>query len=72
MMPVINYSEERCVMCGQIIPEGRMVCLTCEMKVQEQKTQSCPVTQESRDCNIPLFRRWQRTVKAKIPPQNII
>ena len=23
-------SEERCVVCGEIIPEGRMVCLKCE------------------------------------------
>lgn len=25
-------SEERCVMCGDIIPEGRMVCPICEKK----------------------------------------
>ena len=25
-------SEEHCVMCGDIIPEGRMVCPICEKK----------------------------------------
>ena len=24
------FQEERCVMCGEIVPEGRMVCPCCE------------------------------------------
>ncbi len=36
------FQEERCVMCGEIIPEGRMVCLRCERAVTEQtKKQDC-------------------------------
>lgn len=36
------FSEERCVMCGEIIPEGRMVCLRCERAASEQpKTPDC-------------------------------
>ena len=27
---VIKISEERCVMCGEPIPEGRMICHRCE------------------------------------------
>lgn len=27
---MMYFSEERCVMCGEIIPEGRMVCPRCE------------------------------------------
>lgn len=27
-------TEERCVCCGEIIPEGRQVCLLCERKVR--------------------------------------
>lgn len=27
---MININEERCVMCGEPIPEGRMVCPKCE------------------------------------------
>ena len=33
---MMYFSEERCVMCGEIIPEGRMVCLRCERTVTEQ------------------------------------
>lgn len=29
---------ERCVLCGEIIPEGRMVCPRCERPVQVRKT----------------------------------
>lgn len=27
---MVNVDEERCVMCGKTIPEGRMVCPICE------------------------------------------
>lgn len=30
------FQEERCVMCGEIVPEGRMVCPFCERAVMEQ------------------------------------
>ena len=33
---MMYFSEERCVMCGEIILEGRMVCLRCERAVTEQ------------------------------------
>ena len=39
---MMYFSEERCVMCGEIIPEGRMVCLRCERAASEQ-----PKTPES-------------------------
>lgn len=36
----IYYSEERCVVCGDYVPEGRMVCLSCERKrLRGQKTE---------------------------------
>lgn len=39
---MMYHSEERCVMCGEIIPEGRMVCPCCERTVTEQaKTLDC-------------------------------
>ena len=31
-------TEDRCVMCGAIIPEGRQVCWICERKVHERKS----------------------------------
>lgn len=32
--------ENRCVCCGEIIPEGRMVCPQCEAKTYENSQQS--------------------------------
>ncbi len=31
-------NENRCVMCGEIIPEGRMVCSGCERKIMKENT----------------------------------
>ncbi len=28
-------SEDRCVCCGEIIPEGRMICKRCEMSGED-------------------------------------
>jgi len=28
-------SENRCVCCGEIIPEGKHVCIRCEMKAEK-------------------------------------
>lgn len=30
IMSVTHFTEERCVTCGEIIEEGRQVCLRCE------------------------------------------
>ena len=39
---MMYFSEERCVMCGEILPEGRMVCLRCERAASEQpQTPDC-------------------------------
>lgn len=27
-----QYTEERCVCCGEIIPEGKQICKSCELK----------------------------------------
>ena len=35
---VIILNDNRCVMCGEIIPEGRQVCLICERKANERQT----------------------------------
>lgn len=31
MKPENNTNADFCVCCGEIVPEGRMVCLSCEM-----------------------------------------
>ncbi len=33
---LLHVTENRCVCCGEIIPEGRMVCPTCERKVMKK------------------------------------
>ena len=30
---------DRCVCCGEIVPEGRMVCPQCEYKTKESKNE---------------------------------
>lgn len=34
--------EERCIVCGQIIPEGRMVCPACENVILRDETPAPP------------------------------
>lgn len=41
--------ENRCVCCGAIIPEGRMVCPMCEMEATTDSTMSAHPT--------PMFMR---------------
>lgn len=31
MKPENNTNADFCVCCGELVPEGRMVCLSCEM-----------------------------------------
>jgi len=35
-------SENRCVMCGDIIPEGRMICKRCEDAANKEITMDVP------------------------------
>lgn len=34
---VLTMSKDRCVCCGETIPEGRMVCPNCMVTVKENK-----------------------------------
>lgn len=36
--------EERCVICGEIIPEGRMVCPKCEEPIEENATSEIKIS----------------------------
>ena len=33
-------NENRCVCCGAVIPEGRMVCPDCERKAEQEQPRS--------------------------------
>lgn len=41
--------EDRCVMCGKIIPEGRMVCPTCEANISKHEFTPTPKEKEKKD-----------------------
>lgn len=32
--------ENRCIACGDIIPEGRMICINCERRSEELESES--------------------------------
>lgn len=36
MRTIRNATENRCVCCGSVIPEGRQVCPVCEMAVSKK------------------------------------
>ena len=38
-MLIMIFREDRCVMCGQIVPESRMVCPMCEKDVEARTAQ---------------------------------
>ena len=39
-IPPYITNDDRCVMCGASVPEGRMVCWACETRVQEETRKS--------------------------------
>ena len=39
-IPSYITNDDRCVMCGAAVPEGRMVCWACEVRVLEETRKS--------------------------------
>ena len=39
-MPAYITNDDRCVICGAAVPEGRMVCWACETSALEETRQS--------------------------------
>ena len=35
-IPAYITHDDRCVMCGTVVPEGRMVCWVCEVRILEK------------------------------------
>ena len=61
-------TEERCVMCDAIIPEGSQVCPICRAKVQERSSRS-PLTDKKTRCynhtkEVKRNEKLQRTKKS--------
>ena len=69
-------SEDRCVLCGDIIPEGRQYCLRCYRKImREEDTNKMkikldegafePIRAHSTDAGIDLRAKEEQTIPAK-------
>lgn len=67
-------SEDRCVCCGDIIPEGRQVCKICESNFKKPNEKILSELQSLKkdfgDCNsteeVRLIRKWNKAVNACI------
>lgn len=53
--------EERCVMCGNIIPEGRQVCYRCEVLAKDSR----PIMK-----GVVLYGKQYQTGETKVIGQN--
>lgn len=58
-MKILVFSEDHCVMCGQVIPEGRMVCPACEVKANEIKPPQPPKQSTLTQFKRSIFGRWR-------------
>lgn len=52
-------SEDRCVCCGKIIPEGRMVCPVCEMDVENGEPYPMPSLNRLEEVSI-ILKSWSK------------
>lgn len=59
-------SEDRCICCGEIVPEGRMVCPNCERLAKEKPFEFLPTPWE-----VVLWRPFP-LIKPKIPRQEYL
>lgn len=58
-MSIAYFSEERCVMCGEVIEEGRQVCFRCErMTFQQEDHTDEPKITEAKKRN----KRFTRSI----------
>ena len=55
-------SAERCILCGEIIPEGREVCLSCEQDPLHRKLAAkqrmTPEKQQKKEKASSFFKSW--------------
>ena len=50
-----------CVICGQIIPEGRMVCHTCEKRImQKNREPEATPSEEQKEPELKMKKRRKR------------
>ena len=58
-------TENTCVCCGQIIPEGRMVCNKCENAVANYQQYILPARQYGKDYVIRMVEEWKKLIASK-------
>lgn len=62
-MEIMIFREDRCVMCGQVIPEGRMVCPLGEKDVEERTAQKQSAQTQETFPALPEFRKRRQSTK---------
>ena len=56
--------DNTCVCCGEIIPEGRMVCHRCENAITTCQY-ILPARQYGKDCVIRMVEKWKELIESK-------
>ena len=55
--------EDRCVCCGEIIPEGRMVCVNCEkMITSDNQLYIIQPRHNGRTYYMELIKKWKKLI----------
>ena len=60
-MAIYIYSEDRCVMCGRIVPEGRMVCPMCEKDAEARTAQMQAMQSRKSFPALPALRKRRQS-----------
>ena len=50
--------EDRCICCGEIIPEGRFVCIACEYKSLELA--------KKKEAKLPTIKKIKRKLRKEL------
>ena len=58
-------TEDRCVCCGEMIPEGRMVCPQCEKAIMNYQQYVLPTRQYGKDDVIRTVEKWKKLIASK-------
>lgn len=57
---------DRCVCCGEIIPEGRMICIKCENETSNNKyLYVLPARHSGKTFYKELWKRWKELIGLK-------
>lgn len=57
--------EDRCVCCGEIIPEGRMICIKCENDTDNKYWSVFPARQFGKVNLMRMMEEWKKLNESK-------